>query len=45
MVLQKVIAKLWAILYFYLRFALGGVVNVYFALRAWAWSKMSIKEP
>ena len=33
MVLQKLIAKLWAILYFL------------FALRAWGLSKMSINEP
>lgn len=33
MVLQKVIAKLWAILFFL------------FALRAWDLSKMSINEP
>lgn len=45
MVLQKVIAKLWAILYFLFALRAWGVVNVYFALRAWVWSKMSIKEP
>ena len=45
MVLQKVIAKLWAILYFLFALGLGVVVYVYFALRAWVWSKMSIKEP
>ena len=38
-------SRLGLSLMFILRFALGIVVNVYFALRAWDWSKMSIKEP